>query len=224
MRFSTLALRSGSSRTLSRTEARATVAGWAAPPAREARRLLATGAGRAAIGGRHRSDLVPSRSRARPPGPGTGDRRAVVGRTASQLAGPGRGGIPTPGQPSGRAGRRPAQRRLVAPGRRGRADADAARIVRRRRRHRVGPRRFTPVGAAASVQPAAADVFWGASARLMIAGELRPCAPVIGARVSCESRLRMSITIYAVRTAAPAASSRRFASRRGVGIGVAWRL
>jgi hypothetical protein len=76
VRFSTLALRSGSSQTLSRTEARAAVASWTASLLSAKRRTSRRpAAARAAVGGRRRPDLVGLGFFARDPGrPGAGAR------------------------------------------------------------------------------------------------------------------------------------------------------
>lgn len=226
VRFSTLALRSGSSLTLSRTEARAAVASWAAPSTREA---PPPPADRTPREPRLAVDVGPiwsvsAFSREIPVVQDLAIGAAVRG-TASHLWGWLEAGYRLPaseqaepvgvelsaaslrlGLAVGQAGTRP-----LSLG--GGAGIGLERVS------------FTPIGGAASVQPAAPDAFWSTSARLMFGGEWRPTARLsIGARLSCD--IAAADVHYDLRGAD--GSARRvltaFRIAPGVGIGVAWRL
>jgi hypothetical protein len=84
---------------------------------------------------------------------------------------------------------------------------------------------FTPIGAAASVEPAAADAFWSASARLALATGLHVTSRVtVGARIVCD--FVASDVHYDLRDAGGAAHRVLTPYRLvpGVGISLGWRL
>jgi hypothetical protein len=226
VRFSTLALRSGSNLTLSRTEARAAVASWAAPPARE---TSPPPADRTPREPRLAVDVGPiwsvsAFSREIPVVQELAIGATVRG-TASHLWGWVEAGY-----------RLPASEEAEPVG----VELSAASLRLGLTVGQMGTRplsfgggagigldrvRFTPIGAAASVQPAAPDAFWSASARLMFGGEWRPTARLsIGARLACD--IAASDVHYDLRGSD--GSARRvvtaFRIAPGLGIGVAWRL
>jgi len=229
VRFATLALRDGSSPTLSRSEARAAVATWpAAPPG---------GAGRAA--------LPPAVPASRRPGwavdlgpiwsvsafsreiPVVQELAvgAVVRAPASHLWGWVEAGYRLPAsddaQPIGVQLSAASMRLGLAAGQaRTRAlsfSAGAGVGLERAR--------FAPVGAAASVEPAAPDAFWNLGARLIAGAEWRPAARLtIGARLVCD--IAAANVHYDLRGSD--GSARRvltaFRVAPGAGVGIAWRL
>ena len=226
VRFSTLALRSGSSQTLSRTEARAAVASWTAPVVRE---TPVPPADRRPRGPLLAVDVGPiwsvsAFSREIPVVQELALDAAVRG-IASPLRGWVEAGYRFPaseqadpigveisaasarlGFAVGQTGTRP-----LSFG--GGAGIGLDRV------------RFKPIDAASSVQPAAPDAFWSASARLMVGGEWRPTARLsIGARLACD--IAAANVHYDLRGAD--GSARRvvtaFRIAPGLGIGVAWRL
>lgn len=228
VRFATLALRDGSSPTLSRSEARAAVATWPAPPGPAAASPPAA---------------VPTAPR--PPGlavdlgpawtvsmvsreiPVVQELAigAVVRGPASHLWTWVEAGYRLPAsdhaEPIGvelsaaslRFGLAGGQARTRSLSLSGGAGVGLERV------------RFAPIGAASSVQPAAPDAFWSAGARLMLGGEWRAAARLtIGVRLVCD--VAAADVHYDLRGADGSAHRVLTAFRvaPGVGIGVAWRL
>jgi hypothetical protein len=225
VRFATLALRAGSSQTLSRTEARAAVASWAAPRVRETSPppRLGQAPPRWAV------DLGPiwsvsifSREIPVVQELAAG---AAVGGIASHVWGWVEAGYRFPardeGQPIGVELRAASLRFGVAAGQ-----------VRTRSLSFSGGAgigldrvRFAPIGASASVQPAAPNAFWNAGARLMLGGDWRATTRLtIGARLACD--IAAADVHYDLRGAD--GSARRvvtaFRVAPGLGVTIAWRL
>jgi len=227
VRFSTLALRSGSGQTLSRTEARAAVAGWALPPVRETPSPpvhdQAPRAPRLAV------DLGPIWSASafsrEIPVVQEVALGAVMRGTASPLGGWVEAGYRLPASeqadPIGVELSAASLRLGLAVGQTG------ARTLSFSGGAGIGADRirFAPIGAAPSVPPAAPDAFWSASARLMAGAAWRPTARLsIGARLTCD--IAAADVHYDLRGSD--GSARRvltaFRIAPGIGIGVAWRL
>jgi hypothetical protein len=231
VRFATLALRDGSSVTLSRTEARAAVASWSAPPRREA--------------------PPPAVVRSSPPPPPRAPGWAVdlgpiwsvsifsreiplVQELAlgAALRGPtshlwtwADAGYRLPAsdhaQPIG-VELSAASVRLGVAGGQARTRALSLSAGAGIELDRVS---FAPIGAAASVDAAPANAFWTGGARLMLGGEWRPTARLtIGARLACD--IAAEDVHYDLR--GPDGTARRvltaFRVAPGLGVGVAWRL
>jgi hypothetical protein len=226
VRFAMLALRAGSSLTLSRTEARAAVASWPVPPGRE---TSPPPADRAPREPRWAVDVGPVWSvslfsREIPVVQELAIGAAVRG-LASHLWGWVEAGYRLPAsdhaEPIGvelsaaslRFGVAGGQARTRSLSFSGAAGIGLDRI------------RFAPIGAAASVQPAAPDAFWSAGARLTLSGEWRATARLtIGARLTCD--IAAADVHYDLRGADGGARRVLTAFRvaPGLGVSVAWRL
>jgi hypothetical protein len=226
VRFATLALRDGSSATLSRNEARAAVATWPAPLKREAappavdrappRPELAIDVGPiwSVSMFSPQTSLVQELAIA-----------AVIGRPTSHVWPWIDAGYRLPAsdeaQPVGvelsavslRAGLAAGQARTRSLSFSGGAGVVLDRV------------RFAPIGAAASVAPAAPDAFWTVGARVMISGEWRATAHLtVGARLACD--IASADVHYDLRSSDGSARRVLTAYRvaPGVGVAVAWRL
>ena len=226
VRFATLALQAGSSLTLSRTEARAAVASWPAPPGGE---TTAPPLDRAPRPPRLAVDLGPvwsvsMFSREIPVVQELAIGAAVHG-PASHLWAWLEAGYRLPardqGEPIGvelsaaslRFGLAVGQMRTRLLSFSGGAGVGLNRVS------------FTPIGAAASVQPAAPDTFWGESARLRLDAELRATARLtIGVRLACD--IATADVHYDLRGSDGGARRVLTAFRiaPGLGVSVAWRL
>jgi hypothetical protein len=230
VRFATLALRDGSSLTLSRTEARAAVAGWSASPGREI--SASAGAPPPDRGPRQPGwavdvGLVGSLSIFSQEIPLVQELAldAVIRGPAAHLWPWAEAGYRFPAsdaaQPVGvelsatslRFGLAGGQARTRSLSLSGGAGIELDRV------------RFAPIGAAASVQPAAPDAFWTVGARLMLGGEWRPITRLtIGARLACN--IGAADVHYDLHGSD--GSARRvltaFRVAPGLGVSVAWRL
>jgi len=226
LRFSTLALREGSNLTLSRTEARAAVASWS-PPAATVTSQATTD--RAPRPPRFAVDLGPIWSLSLLSREVPLVQEVALWATVRGLASHAWGWVEAGYQFPASDHADPIGVEISA------ASVRLGLAVGQARTRRlsfsggagVGLDRvsFTPIGAAASVQPAAADAFWGASARLMLGGEWRPTTHLtIGARLTCD--VAAADVHYDLR--ASDGSARRvltaFRVAPGLGIAVAWRL
>jgi len=226
VRFATVALRDGSSPTLSRTEARAAVASWSPP---EATVTSPPAAPRAPRPPGWAVDLGPiwsvsTFSREIPVVQELG-LGAVVGGLASHLWGWVEAGYRFPardhGEPIGVELSAASLRLGLAAGQvrtRSLSFSGGAGV----RLDRVG---FTPMGAAPSVQAAPPDTFWSGGARLMLAGEWRASARLtIGARLACDIA---AADVHYDLHGADGSAQRVLSAYRvapGFGISVAWRL
>ena len=226
VRFATLALRDGSSATLSRTEARAAVASWPAPPAKETSSPPLKPVPRQP---RLAIDLGPiwSASIFSREIPVVQELAigAVGGGLASHLWGWGEVGYSFPASdhaaPIGvelsavslRFGLASGQARTRSLSFSGGAGIEFDRV------------RFVPIGAAADVQPSAPDAFWSVGARLMLSGDWRPTARLtVGARLACD--VAAADVHYDLRGSDGSARRVLTALRvaPGLGVSVAWRL
>jgi len=226
VRFATLALRSGSGMTLSRTEARAAIASWPAPPAREASPPSLAQPPRQP---RWAVDLGPMWSASifsrEIPLVHELAIRAAAGGVTSHLWGWVEAGYRLPASeradPIGvelsaaslRLGLAGGQARTRSLSFSGGAGIGLYRV------------RFAPIGAASSVQPAAPDAFWSAGARLILSADLRATTRLtIAAMLACD--ITAEDVHYDLRGAD--GSARRvltaFRVAPGLGISVAWRL
>jgi len=226
VRFATLALRAGSSLTLSRTEARAAVASWPAPAGREP---PPPALDRAPRQPRWVVDLGPiwSVSMFSREIPVVQELAigAAVGGLASHLWGWVEAGYRLPASdradPIGvelsaaslRFGLAGGQARTRSLSFSGGAGIGLDRV------------KFAPIGAAAFVQPAAPDTFWSAGARLRVSGEWRATARLtIGARLACDIA---AADIHYDLHGSDGGARRVLTAFRiapGLGVSVAWRL
>jgi len=224
LRFAMIALRARGSRTLSRTEARAAVADWSAP----SRPVDALRAAPAPRGPQFALDVgaIWSLRALAPEIPAVHELAlaAVIGPIAAPVSGSVEAGYRLPAshhaEPVGVRLRGASLRLGISVGQ------SRMRVVSFSAGAGLGVERvwFAPIGAAASVAPAAADAFWTGTARLMIAVALRVTPTlVIGARAACDvAAADVHYDLYD----ASGAPHRVLTERRvapSLGIGIAWR-
>jgi hypothetical protein len=224
LRFAMIALRARDTGTLSRTDARAAVADWSAP----SRPVNALRAEPAPAAPQFTFDVGAIWSlRALAPEIPTAHELALaaaIGRVASSLAGSVEAGYQLPAshlaEPVGVRLSAASLRLGISVGQ------SRMRLVSFSAGAGLGVERvsFAPVGAAASVAPAAADAFWTGTARLTIAVALRVTPTVvIGARVACDvAAADVHYDLYD----ATGAAHRVLTERRvapSLGLGIAWR-
>jgi hypothetical protein len=226
VRFATLALRDDAGQTMSRTEARAAVASWTAPPVAETSPATVPGPPRpprlAVDVGPIWSVSIFSREIPVVQELAIG---GAAGGPASHLWGWIEAGYRLPAsdhvEPIGveisaaslRFGLAGGQVRTRSLSFSGGAGIGIDRV------------RFAPIGASASVQAAAPDTFWSGGARVMLSSEWRVATRLtIGARLACD--IAAADVHYDLRSAD--GSARRvltaFRVAPGVGVSVTWRL
>jgi hypothetical protein len=226
VRFATLALRAGSGQTLSRTEARAAVAAWPtpagpAPPPPSLDRAPPRPPFAVEVGPIWSASLF---SREIPV-----VQELALGAAVRGPASPFRAWIEAGYRPPVSEHAEPIGVQLSAASLRigAAVGQTGARSVSFAGGAGIGLQRvmFAPIGAAASVQPAAADAFWAATARLMIEGDWRAAARLtISARLVCD--VAAADVHYDLRGADGVSHRVLTAFRLAPGFGVAatWRL
>jgi hypothetical protein len=227
VRFAALAVRAGEGETLTRTEARSAVADWPPPRGREIamrteaalnaapRPTLAFGAIASVVALSREIPLVHELALGAEVG-------AVVGaRISGWLEAAYRLPAPYRADPIGVEIGGAALRLGLAAGTRG------TRYVAAVINAGIGVERisFAPIGAAASVEPAPADAFWSATARVALTVGFRATDRLtIGARLACD--IAAADVHYDLRDAAgaPHRVLTPFRLAPGLGLGVTWRL
>ena len=229
VRFAALAVRAGDAETLTRTEARSAVAEWSGPPRTQGETAVVRSEAAAARAPQPRVDIgaiwsVAAFSREIPLVHELA-LGAAVGRAGSPVAGWLEAGYRLPAryhaQPIGVELSAAALRVGLTVGPR------ATRFVSFGLSAGIGVERssFAPLGAAASVEPAPADAFWSATARLALSIALRVTAHLtVGARLAGD--FVAADVHYDLRDAGGVA--RRvvtpFRLAPGLGLGLIWRL